>query len=164
MLRSGVVPGDTAAMEAALVTLTEAAARTGYSRAALKQRVQRGRLPAIKGNDGVLRVRVADLDCLPPMSPQSPDDTETEALQHPALFLSVLDRLRDDAVSSGMILEQARKEAEEARGHVARLEERLTAAGQREGELRARLDRAEATIAELQRPWLARLWRGLAGR
>ena len=43
------------------LTLTEAAARTGYSRDALRQRIRRGKLSASKGNDGQLRVQARDL-------------------------------------------------------------------------------------------------------
>ena len=49
-----------------LLTLTEAAARTGYSRDALRQRIRRGKLSASKGNDGQIRIHARDLGDLPP--------------------------------------------------------------------------------------------------
>src|SRR4051794_34699228 len=47
-------------------TLTEAAARSGYTREALRLRVRRGKLRAVKGNDGVTRIDPAGLADLPP--------------------------------------------------------------------------------------------------
>src|SRR4051794_10656258 len=43
-------------------TLTEAAARSGYTREALRLRVRRGKLRAVKGNDGVTRLDPTGLD------------------------------------------------------------------------------------------------------
>src|SRR3954468_12381629 len=55
-------PGDSPGW----LTLTEAAARTGYSCDALRQRIRRGKLSANKGNDGQIRVQARDLSDLPP--------------------------------------------------------------------------------------------------
>src|SRR4051812_10484707 len=57
------------------LTLTDAAARSGYSRDALRQRIRRGTLPHTKDNVGQLRVRARDLADLPPPD-TSPDDPE----------------------------------------------------------------------------------------
>ena len=53
-----------------LLTLTDAAAHTGHTREALRQRVKRGSLQAVKGNDGQVRVHLRDLADLP-----APDET-----------------------------------------------------------------------------------------
>jgi hypothetical protein len=58
-----------------LLTLTEAAALSGYSREALRLRVRRGRLPAVRGNDGLVRVKASDLTDLPPVTSDDPEDT-----------------------------------------------------------------------------------------
>ena len=49
-----------------LYLLTEAAERTGLTVDALRKRIRRGRLETVKGNDGLVRVRLtaADMDSL----------------------------------------------------------------------------------------------------
>src|SRR5215218_7363317 len=49
-----------------LYLLTEAAERTGLTVEAIRQRIKRGKLDAVKGNDGLLRFRLttADLEAL----------------------------------------------------------------------------------------------------
>src|SRR3954453_11590771 len=54
-------------------SLSEAAKLTGYSREALRTRVRRGKLRAVKGNDGITRLDPAGLTDLPP-----PDVTEVD--------------------------------------------------------------------------------------
>src|SRR3954468_17881393 len=55
-------------------TLTEAAARSGYTREALRLRVRRRKLRAIKGNDGVVRIDPVGLADLPPPDLSGEDD------------------------------------------------------------------------------------------
>src|SRR3954452_14427374 len=88
-------------------TLTEAAVRSGYTREALRLRVRRGKLRAVKGNDGVTRIDPAGLADLPPpeLSGEDdqgrPDDTEiVQTTDDLALTVDVLrsslDRALDD--------------------------------------------------------------------
>jgi hypothetical protein len=70
-------------------TLTAAARSTGYSRDALRQRIRRGKLRAIKGNrDGLIRIDPTDLADLPP--PGTTDDQEVDEDVSTDLAMGVL--------------------------------------------------------------------------
>src|SRR3954464_10949972 len=61
-----------------LLTLTEAAARTGYSRDALRQRIRRGTLGSSKGNDGQIRIHARALGDLPPADLPTDDQGQAD--------------------------------------------------------------------------------------
>lgn len=156
-----------------LLTLTEAAAHTGHTREALRQRVKRGSLQAVKGNDGQVRVHLRDLaDLLPPdetgVDPGQPSDATTD----PALVVlvatvadlradlghtrSTLDKtVADHLVNLGQAQEranqaiterdQARQEREDARVQAAHAEGQVSA--------------LREALAEAQRPFWRR-WLG----
>lgn len=107
-----------------LYLLTEAAERTGLTVEALRQRIKRGKLNAVKGNDGMLRVRLttADLEAI--------DRPPTGHVAHGPTGQPV----NDDR------LLKALQDAAEARGEAAALRERAEMA-------ETRAERAEAAAA-----------------
>ena len=109
-----------------LYLLTEAAERTGLTVEAIRQRIKRGKLEAVKGNDGMLRVRLttADLEAI--------DRSATGYAPRTATGQPV----DDDR------LLKALQDAAEARGEAAALRERAEMA-------EARADRAEAAAAAI---------------
>jgi chromosome segregation ATPase len=113
-----------------LYLLTEAAERTGLTVEAIRQRIKRGRLEAVKGNDGLLRVRLttADLESVANRSPTG--QTSPTATGHVG---------EDDRLTKALQAEAAslRERAARAEGESATLRERM------ESE-RERADRAEA--------------------
>ena len=106
-----------------LYLLTEAAERTGLTVEAIRQRIKRGRLEAVKGNDGLLRVRLttADLEAL-----------DRSATGHGG-------RLPAGQPVNDHRLLKALQDAAEARGEAAALRERAETA-------EARAERAEAEV------------------
>ena len=127
-----------------LYLLTEAAERTGLTVEALRQRIKRGKLDAMKGNDGLLRVRLttADLEAI-----------DRSATSHGG-FAPTGQPVNDDR------LLKALQDAAEARGEATALRERAemaeTRAAQAEAavavvpELRERAGRAEGEAATLR--------------
>ncbi|MFC7478476.1 hypothetical protein ACFQS7_29420 [Dankookia sp. GCM10030260] len=113
-----------------LYLLTEAAERTGLTVEAIRQRVKRGKLEAVKGNDGLLRVRLTTADLAgidrSPTGRTAPTATSQEA--------------HDDR------LNKALQDAAEARGEAAALRQRAERA---EAEVAA--ERARAAQAERER-------------
>jgi hypothetical protein len=123
-------------------TLNEAAKLTGLSVDALRQRAKRGKLGTVKGNDGLVRVRLttADLDAIrlavtadtdQPESSQELDESQTiKALRgETASLREALSRERDRAdqaeVRAGRIeqeRDEARREREDARVRAASAE------------------------------------------
>ena len=138
-----------------LLTLTEAAAHTGHTREALRQRVKRGSLRAVKGNDGQVRVYLRDLADLPVPDEIGVDPGQmSEAATDTALVVlvatmadlradlgqarSTLDKvMADHLVNLGQAQEhanqaiterdQARQEREDARVRAARAEGQASA-------------------------------------
>lgn len=79
------------------LTLTEAAARSGYSREALRQRVRRGSLASQRRNtDGQIVVRAADLADIPPAEIATPDDRGRLEDATEVVALAVLRETVDD--------------------------------------------------------------------
>jgi len=155
-----------------LYLLTEAAERTGLTVEAIRQRVKRGKLEAIKGNDGLLRVRLTTADLAgvdrsatgrmtPTMTGQTThDDQLNKALQDAAEARGEATALRQRAerAEAVAIAERARAAQAEREREAARI---AAAAAEAEGkalrealarEMR-RLEQAEADrqAAETQR-------------
>ena len=150
-----------------LLTLTEAAARSGHTRIALRQRVRRGSLPATKGNDGVVRLRTADVDGMPPpdVAGGDHDQPEVEAVGVAlAVLRSTVNELRDDRDRMRTALDEARDELAAERLRAALAEERMVAATARTTVAEARLAAAEATLAEARVPLVLRVIAALRGR
>ena len=148
-----------------LLTLSQAAELSGYSREALKQRVRRGRLSGVKGNDGLVRVRREDIQGLPPapQSDESEDDTATALASVISQLRDDLATARDDIVTlrdrleqereaSRVVLGQMSKDLGDMREQAARLE------AERDAE-RRRADEATALVEDLKRPWIVRVIR-----
>ena len=127
-----------------LYLLTEAAERTGLTVEAIRQRIKRGRLEVVKGNDGLLRVRLttADLESIANRSPTGQtlptatgqvgeDDRLTKALQAEAAAL------RERAAKAEGESATLREQVESERGRADRAEARA-------GQAEQRADRAEA--------------------
>ena len=174
-----------------LYLLTEAAERTGLTVEALRQRIKRGKLDAVKGNDGMLRVRLttADLEAIDrsstghvlPTAAGQPvnDDRLLKALQEAAEARGEATALRERAEMAEARANRAeeavatipelRERAGRAEGEAAALRERVKAeqerAAMRLREAEAAQDAAKAELAD----WtaggpLARAWRALAYR
>jgi hypothetical protein len=94
-------PGD-----AEWLTLTEAAARSGHSREALRQRVRRGSLASQRRNtDGQIVVRASDVSDLPPPD-AAPDELGRPADAVETATLDVLREALDDLRSTVNVLMQ----------------------------------------------------------
>ena len=154
------VPPDT------WLTLTEAAARTGHTRDAIRQRIRRRSLPATKGNDGQLRVQARDLADLPPpdMSaddPGQPANVTPDAT--PGVLLATLADLRttvdDLRTTLAATLDKARADHLADHGRAERAEAQAAAEATRANTLEVRLAVAEAALAEARTPWAVRVIR-----
>lgn len=127
------------------VTLAEASPRLGRTVDSLRKAVRRGQIEARKGNDGLVRVRLA--------ASQEPDATEPKTSQR--LDIETL-LLREELV-------EASRRADRAEGELGGMREALAEARQGLAKERERADRLEgelrAMLAETRRPW----WRRLLG-
>jgi hypothetical protein len=142
--------------EVPLLPLAEAAARIGRHPEALRSVIRRGRLEAVRGNDGRLLVRL-------PADPRQGVDrvTTEEAAAEADLVTELQAEVAEPRVAVAR-LEAGREAAERARVTEP------AAKGTLVEELRGRAERAEADaarlrgeLAEVRRPWLARVIKGL---
>lgn len=159
--------------DAGWLTLTEAAARSGHSREALRQRVRRGKLRSQKGNDGVLRVHAAELADLPPPEDSSEDngaslDDRQDAVE--AVLRSTMDdlratvdNLRTDLERTRTALDKAQADRLDDHGRAERAEAQAAAEAARAETAERRLAAAEAALAEARTPWAVRLVRAIRG-
>jgi hypothetical protein len=162
------------------ITLTEAAARSGHSREALRQRVRRGSLAARKGNDGVLRLDPRDLADLPPPDASmvdrqdESDESKADRVDEFAATLAVLGEtvadLRADLVRTRTALDTAQADrladhgrAERAEAQATAEREKLAAETARASAAEARAVAAETALAEARTPWLVRVIRAARG-
>jgi chromosome segregation ATPase len=144
-----------------LFPLTEAAERTGLSVDALRKRIRRGRLETVKGNDGLVRVRLtaADMDGLrlgegqPTASHTDETGWTIKALQAEVAGL----RERADKAEAQVGRVKVALAAERDRATLAERERENAriAAATAEGEVRG----LREALAEARRPW----WRRLVG-
>ncbi|WP_338666267.1 helix-turn-helix domain-containing protein (plasmid) [Pararoseomonas sp. SCSIO 73927] len=165
-----------------LLTLTEAATHSGYSREALRLRVRRGKLPAVRGNDRVVRIKASDLADLPPVStddqedaePATPDDrvdTYLEVQQHRGEAVRArLEAARIDLKGLRDRLDEERELSAERATQVAVAEARYQAAIQAQQVATEARQRAEARLAvieeelrEARRPLWERVIRAIRG-
>jgi hypothetical protein len=130
-----------------MLPMAEAARRLGKSQDAVRSMVRRGRLTAVRGNDGRLLVPVpADLEAAADQS--GPGDGLAEALAE-------ADHWRERAHQAE--LEAARARAElKAAGDVAAA--RLETAMARAEAQAAVVEELKAMLAEARRPWWRTLW------
>lgn len=155
------------------LTLTEAAARTGHTREAIRQRIRRGSLPATKGNDGQLRVQARDLADLPPpdMTADDPghsrDATPDATVAVPLATLvdlrTTMDDLRttvdDLRTTLAATVDKAHADRLVDHGRAERAEVQAAAAADRATLAENRLAAAEAALAEARTPWAVRVIR-----
>lgn len=124
-----------------LLTIRQAAERSGHTVAGLKMRIRRGKLAAIKGNDGSLRVKAEDVAGLSP-----PERDERQ--DRPEVILGrIVDQLRGDLVA-------ANEQASQAREAAAR-EAALRQAAE------ARVVVLDVELAEARKPFFLRIFSGL---
>ena len=150
-----------------LLTLTEAATRTGYTREALRQRVRRGTLPATKGNDGVVRVHPRDLADLAPPDESTADhgqyDDVTAAVALDVLVATAAD-LRADLERTRTALDTAAADRLADHGRAARADAVAAAEARRADVAEARLAAVETALAEARMPWAVRIIRAWRSR
>lgn len=148
------------------LTLSEAAARTGHTREAIRQRIRRGSLPASKGNDGQLRVQARDLADLPPpgvsaADPGQPENATTDATA--AVLLATLVDLRttvdDLRTTLAATVDKAQADRLADHGRAERAEAQATAEAARAILAENRLATVEAALAEARTPWAVRVIR-----
>ncbi|MBA2717517.1 MAG: hypothetical protein H0U51_10775 [Propionibacteriales bacterium] len=142
------------------LTLTDAAARCGYTREALRQRVRRGSLRATKGNDGQLRVQARALADLPPPDMSGVDPGQDDNATLDVLASTVAD-LRTDLERTRTALDTALADRLADHGRAERAEAQATAEATRAVVAEARLAAAEAALAEARLPWVVRLMRAM---
>jgi hypothetical protein len=168
-----------------LFLLTEAAERTGLTVDALRKRIRRGKLEVVKGNDGLVRVRLtsADLEALRlgdgrtgwPEPSASEENTQAmaalEAERDAARLAAATAEGEAKALRDALGREQQR--ADKAEGESATLREQVESARARAGEaergredarVKAAASEAEAkalreALALMQRPFWRR-WLG----
>ena len=130
-----------------LYTLTEAARLTGLTVDALRQRAKRGRLESVKGNDGLLRVRLL-----------LTNQTDRLASQQAAPDQSTIDQrlINPDVVDLAVLLE---REAGELRVALARERDRADRAEAGEEVARTLAERRNDELAQQGRELTAALVR-----
>jgi len=159
-------------------TLSEAAARSGYTREALRLRARRGKLKVLKDNTGQIRVDPRALADLPPPDTTLDDHGQpgdgSESLT-PDDLRATLDVLRSTLDDLRVNLGQARSDLAQAqsdrlvdRGRAERAEaEAAIEKGRREAAEaaiaveRERREKAEADLEKARTPWLLRTIREL---
>lgn len=159
-------PGDPGQPLNGMLTLTEAAAHTGYTREALRQRIRRGSLAATKGNEGILRIHRRDLDDLPPPD-QSTDDQENNQGQAGettmdaalAVLTATVADLRADLIRMRTTLDTSQANHLVDHGRAAQAEARAAAEAARAAAAETRLEAREREIAEMRMPWAIRIMR-----
>jgi len=144
------------------LTLTEAAARTRYTREAIRQRVRRGSLPAIKGNDGQLRVQTRDLDDMPPPDATTDDPGQMNGATTDAtvvVLLATMVDLRTTVDNLRTTLDATMDKALFNHGRAERAEAQAAAEATRASMAEAQLAAAVAALAEARTPWVVRVVR-----
>ena len=157
------------------LTLTDAAARCGHTREALRQRVRRGNLRVIKGNDGRLRIHARDLTDLPPPDVsaddpgQTPDTTRDATGDDPGQHgdatvdatLDILAATLADLARTRTVLDVVQADHLADRGRAERAEAQAAAEARRADAAEARLAAAEAALTEARLPWIVRVVRAM---
>lgn len=151
-----------------LFLLTEAAERTGLTVEAIRQRIKRGSLQAVKGNDRVLRVRLTTADLasitnrsttghFPPTptgQPPTPtslrpdDDRLIKALEAIAEARGEAAALRDRVEKAEALANQLRSDVDQSR---TEREQALVAAATAQGEARALREALAREARQLER-------------
>ncbi len=140
-----------------LYTLGEAAELTGLSVDAFRKRIQRGRLRAVKGNDGMVRVRL-DLGQIEALK-------AGQASSHPAELDRLTSALEAEAAALREALARERARADQSdtreRAATAEVADARERAARAEGEAEAARERAARIEAELDAyaalPWWRRV-------
>jgi hypothetical protein len=146
-------------------TLPEAARLTGLSTEALRLRIRRGKLASVKGNDG-LRVVLTSADIESIVAGQERQQIPTDQADRPNATKAL-----EDAVAT--LVEQFGQDRTELKAEAAKLRERIeraeaqtmterglrTDAERRAAVAEAKLEAAEAALAEARRPFWRR-WMG----
>jgi hypothetical protein len=155
------------------LTLTEAAARSGYTREALRLRVRRaikkGTLSVQRGNDGTTRVEVQWVDDLPPWGKAdgdrdvSMDDRGDDEADDFPVTLVALQATMDDLRKARTDLDKAQADRLDAHGRAERAEAGKEASDRRADEAERRAAAAEAALAEARTPWVVRVVRAFRG-
>ena len=146
-------------------TLREAAQLTGLSTEALRLRIRRGKLSAEKGNEG-LRVLLTTADIETSVSNQERQRNPTDRTDKPnnlkALTDSVAtltDILQQDRTKLAVEMDELRQRARKAEDAVVAATATIAEVRLHEAVLKARLEAAEAALAEARRPFWQR-WLG----
>jgi hypothetical protein len=151
-----------------LFLLTEAAEHTGLSVDALRKRIKRGKLEVVKGNDGLVRVRLtsADLDALrlgDGRTGQPETSQATEVGQAINALEDAVTALRERAEKAEQRADRAEAELVTERGRGGEAQVRAASAEAEAKALRDALgrerDRADRVEAEARRPFWRR-WLG----
>jgi hypothetical protein len=158
-----------------LYLLTEAAMRTGLSVDALRKRIRRGSLETVKGNDGLVRVRLtaADMDSLrladgqPATSLDDGSGQTIKALEAAAAALheraakaeAERDGARAEAAAERARADRAEAEREVARAEAARERDRAENALIRGASAEGEAKGLREALAEARRPFWRR-WIG----
>ena len=155
-----------------LHTLAEAAAMTGQTVDALRKKVRRGKLEAIRGNDGLVRVRLTEADVASLRRDRVPDAgqpvavsaEERLAISELRASLRMLEEGREQAAQAldreRQRAERAETERDAARAEATAARERATAAEVRAATVEGRLAGLQEALAEARKP----IWRRWLGR
>src|SRR3954452_8409685 len=107
-----------------LYTLTEASRLTGRSVDALRQRAKRGRLEMVKGNDGLVRVRLTSAD-MTELRLDGAGDTDQSAASQDLDDNQTIKGLERELASQGEALSRERDRADRSEKEAAGLRELL---------------------------------------
>ena len=125
--------------------LTEAAERTGLTVDALRKRIRRGRLETVKGNDGLVRVRLtsANMDALQLAEGQPRPSQADESGRTVAVLEAERDAARLAAAKAEGESATLREQVESERARAGKAEAERDAARVEASAERGRADRAE---------------------
>ena len=150
-----------------LYTLAEAASLTGMSVDALRHRVKRRRLQSVRGNDGMIRVRLTEATTKASHTSQAGDDAASTLHSQLAESGQALDAMASHVASLRERLAMADTAAAQLQDRISRIEQERDAIRQDREDARVRAATAEGearalreALAEARRPdW--RRWLGL---
>ena len=130
-------------------TLNEAAKLTGLSVDALRQRAKRGKLDTVKGNDGLVRVRLTTADRDAIRLAVTADTDQSESSQE-ADEGQTIKALEGEAASLREALSRERDRADQAEVRAGRIEHERDEARREREDARVRAAGAEGRAAALQ--------------
>jgi hypothetical protein len=131
-----------------LYTLNEASETTGLSVDALRQRIKRGKLRSVRGNDGLVRIRLSPVEVEALVSSRLPSHANETATSHLVGESSTIRALQGEAAAHRELVQTLRDQLERAQADADVARAALVEARERWEE---RLDRLASEMTEERR-------------